>query len=85
MCRRREYLKGKRVWDMKGISFSSLGKEEDNICCIVYLFRSHCQMVEMGRREGVGFKKEEAGVFVGTLPKGICFSMDGKDLGRPWN
>jgi hypothetical protein len=49
VCRRREYLKGKRVWDMKGISFSSLGEEEDDICFIVYLFRSHCQMLKKGR------------------------------------
>lgn len=77
MCRRREYLEGKRVWDMKGISFSSLGEEVDDICFIVHLFRSRCQMLKKGReRAEVGFKKE-AGVFVWTLPKGICFSMDG--------
>jgi hypothetical protein len=34
-------------------------------------------MLKKGReRAEVGFKKQ-AGVFVWTLPKGICFSMDG--------
>lgn len=70
MCRRREYLKGKRVWDMKGISFSSLGEEEDDICCTVYLFRSHCQMLKKGReRAEVGFQ-ERGRCFCMDLPKG---------------